>query len=132
MLCSSARGKRRARSVTSVHGDELRMVRGVTVQHPAQITGGQRRFVARKISADELHAATTAQRRRGVLRLGGRFDLQWGMAQAWIAEGGWLSGVHEGIVELLATSLLVESLRVFSSPACSLHDGSSHGRQRRV
>ena len=115
-----------------VHGDKLQMVRGVTVQHPAQIIGGQRRFVARKISAGDLCAATMAQLRRGVPRLAGRFDLQWGMAQAWIAEGGWLSGVHEGIVELLATSLLVESLRVFSSPACSLHNGSSHGRQRRV
>ena len=132
MLCSLARGRRRARSVSSVHGDELRMVRGVTVQHPAQIIGSQRRFVARKISAGDLCAATTAQLRRGVLRLAGRFDLQWRTAQAWIAEGGRLSGVHEGIVELLATSLLVESLRVFSSPACSLHDGSSHGRQRRV
>ena len=118
--------------MTGVHGDELRMVRGVTVQHPAQIIGGQRRFVARKISADDLCAATMAQLRRGVPRLAGRFDLQWSTAQAWIAEGGRLSGVHEGIVELLATSLLVESLRVFSSPACSLHDGSSHGRQRRV
>ena len=77
MLCSSARGRRRARFVTGVHGDELRMVRGVTVQHPAQFIGGQRRFVARKISAGELHAATTAQRCRGVPRLAGRFDLQW-------------------------------------------------------
>ena len=78
MLCSSARGGRRARSVAGVHGDELRMVRGVTVQHPAQFIGGQRRFVARKISAGELRAAMTAQRRRGVPRLAGRFDLQWG------------------------------------------------------
>ena len=132
MLCSSARGGRRVRSVAGVLGDELRMMRGITVQHPAQLLGGQRRFVVRKISAGELRAATTAQRRRGVLRLGGRFDLQWGTAQAWIAEGGRLSGVHEGVVELLAISLLVESLRVFSSPACSLHDGPSHGRQRRV
>jgi hypothetical protein len=131
MLCSSARG-RRARCVTGVHGDELRMVQGVTVQHPAQIIGGQRRFVARKISASDLCAATMAQLRRGVPRLAGRFDLQWDTAQPWITEGGLLSGVHEGVVELLATSLLVESLRVFSSPACSLHDGSSHDRQRRV
>ena len=87
MLCSSARGGRRVRSVAGVLGDELRMMRGITVQHPAQLLGGQRRFVARKISADELRAATTAQRRRGVLRLAGRFDLQWGTAQAWIAEG---------------------------------------------
>jgi len=87
MLCSSARGGKRVRSVAGVLGDELRMMRGITVQHPAQLLGGQRRFVARKISAGELRAATTAQRRRGVLRLGGRFDLQWGTAQAWIAEG---------------------------------------------
>jgi len=87
MHCSSAGGRRRARSVDGVHGDEQRMVRGVTVQHPAQFIGGQRRFVARKISAGDLRAATTAQRRRGVLRLGGRFDLQWGTTEAWIAEG---------------------------------------------
>ena len=118
--------------MTGVHGDELRMVRGITVQHPAQIIGGQRQFVARKISSGDLCAATTAQLRRGVPRLAGRFDLQWGTAQAWIAEDGRLSGVHEGVIELLAISLLVESLRVFSSPACSLHDGSSHGRQRLV
>ena len=67
-------------SVAGVHGDELWMVRGVTMQHPAQFIGGQRRFVARKISAGELRATTMAQRRRGVLRLGGRFDLQWGTA----------------------------------------------------
>ena len=77
-LCSSARGGRRVRSVAGVHGDKLRMVRGITVQHPAQFIGGQRRFVARKISAGELRAAMTAQRRRGVPRLAGRFDLQWG------------------------------------------------------
>ena len=118
--------------MTGVHGDELRMVRGVTVQHPVQIIGGQMRFVARKISDGDLRAATMAQLRRGVPRLAGRFDLQWGAAQSWIAEGGRLSGVHEGVVKLLAISLLVESLRVFSSLACSLHDGSSHGRQRRV
>ena len=87
MLYSSARGGRRVRSVAGVLGDELRMMRGITVQHPAQLLGGQRRFVVRKISAGELRAATTAQRHRGVLRLGGRFDLQWGTAQAWIAEG---------------------------------------------
>ena len=76
MLCSSARGRRRAWSVAGVHGDELRMVRGVTVQHPAQFIGDQRRFVARKISAGDLYAATMAQLRRGVLpRLAGRFDL---------------------------------------------------------
>ena len=80
MLCSSARGRRRARSVTGVHGDELRMVRGITVQHPAQIIGGQRRFAARKISAGDLSVATTAQLRRGVPRLARRFDLQWGTA----------------------------------------------------
>jgi len=34
--------------VAGVHGDELRMVRGVTVQHPVPFIGGQRRFVARK------------------------------------------------------------------------------------
>jgi len=91
MLCSSARGRRRARSVTGVHGDELRMVRGVTVQHPAQIIGGQRRFVARKISASDLCAAATAQLRRGVPRLAGRFDLQWGVAQAWGAAQAWIA-----------------------------------------
>ena len=78
MLYSSARGGRRVRSVAGVHGDELRMVRGVTVQHPAQFIGGQRRFVVRKILAGELRVAMTAQRRRGVPRLAGRFDLQWG------------------------------------------------------
>ena len=78
MLCSSARGGRRLRSVAGVHGDELRMVRGITVQHPAQFIGSQRWFAARKISAGELRTATTAQRRRGVPRLAGRFDLQWG------------------------------------------------------
>jgi len=62
--------------VVGARGDELRMVRGV--QRPAQFIGGQRRFVARKISAGELRAAMTAQRRRGVPRLAGRFDLQWG------------------------------------------------------
>ena len=72
---------RRVRSVAGVHGNELRMVRGVTVQHPAQIIGGQRRFVARKISAGDLCAATMAQLRRGVPRLAGRFDLQWSTAQ---------------------------------------------------
>ena len=41
-----------------------------------------------KISADKLCAATMAQRCRGVPRTAGRFNLQWGMAQAWIAEGG--------------------------------------------
>ena len=62
MLCSSARGGRRARSVAGVHDDELWMVRGVTVQHPAQI-------IVAKILGRDLCAATTAQLRRGVPRL---------------------------------------------------------------
>ena len=48
MLCSSARGGRRVRSMAAVHGDELRMVRGVTVQHPAQFIGSQRWFARKK------------------------------------------------------------------------------------
>jgi len=118
MLCSSARGGRRVRSVAGVLGDELRMMRGITVQHPAQLLGGQRRFVVRKISADELCAATTAHRHRGVPRLAGRFDLQWGTAQAWIAEGG-LAG---------------RTCSRASSSCCSLSllVASSQVRQRRV
>ena len=93
------------------------------MQHPAQFTGGQRQFVAIKILAGELCAATTAQRRRRVPRLAGRFDLQWGTTQAWIAEGG-LAGrtdVHEGIVELLlslcARGVLSSSAAMCPSPA---------------
>ena len=99
------------------NSDELRMVRGITVQHPAQIMGGHRRFVA-KILGRDLCAATTAQLRRGVPRLAGRFDLQWGTAQAWIAEGG-LAG---------------RTYTRASSSCCSLSllVASSQVRQRRV
>jgi len=88
------------------------------VQHLAQFTGGQRRFMARKISAGELCTETTAQRRRGVPSRAGRFDLQWGTAQAWIAEGG-LAG---------------RTYTRASSSCCSLSllVASSQVRQRRV
>ena len=77
--------------------------------------------MARKISDGDLRAATMAQLRRGVPRLAGRFDLQWGTAQAWIAEGGRLSGVNEGVVELLlslsARGVLSSSAETCPSPA---------------
>ena len=91
------------------------------MQHPTQFTGGQRQFVARKISGGELCAATTAQRRRGVPRLAGRFDLQWGTAQAWIAEGG-LAGrtctrAALSCCSLSARGILSSSAATYPSPA---------------
>ena len=41
MLYSSARGGRRVRSVAGVLGDELRMMRGITLQHPADSEAGR-------------------------------------------------------------------------------------------
>jgi len=86
---------------------------------PGSIYRRPKWFVARKISAGELCAATTAHRRRRVLRLAGRFNLQWGTTQAWIAEGG-LAGRT--------------CTRASSSCCCSLSllVASSQVRQRRV
>jgi len=78
-------------------------------------------FVTRKISAGELCTATTAQRRRRVPRLAGRFDLQWGTAQAWIAEGG-LAGrtcmrASSSCCSLSARGVLSSSAATCLSPA---------------
>ena len=105
-----------------------------------------------KISAGKLCAATMAQRCRGVPRTAGRFNLQWGMAQAWIAEGGPAGRTCTRASSSCCCSLSLSARGVLSSSAATclspaarwtavrmtvwqlgvnVHSGSVEARERR-
>ena len=83
------------------NSDELRMVRGITVQHPAQIIGGHRRFVAKNSRPGSVRGDNgTATSRSSKAGRTIRPTVGHGSGVDCGGRSGW-SDVHEGVVELL-------------------------------